>query len=146
MNIHYSWPSEHIVFMGVVFRGGGGPKVGGASMQMHLPHNFRRNGGPLTKRRKCRFLTAYVFVCEYLCVPCAHVCVCVHWREDNNIRHDRIFGIVCWCQCKDTPHFAHFSIRLHLGLQFNWKFSYVQLCACVVAMRLSVCECTRRPH
>lgn len=112
-------------------------------MQMHLPHNFRRNGGPSTKRRKCRFLTAYVRVCVCVCVRvCACVCVGKRTTSDMSVSLALSAGVSARYS---TPHFPHFSFRfvspLHLGLQINWKFSYVQLCACAIRVRLSVCLC-----
>lgn len=85
---------------------------------------------------------------QLMCVcVCACLCVRVRWQEDN-IRHERIFSIVCWCQCKIlhstfSPFFVSFRFvsPLHLGLQINWKFSYVQLCACAIRVRLSVWLC-----
>lgn len=87
-------------------------------------------------------------LCACVCVRvCACLCVRVRWQEDN-IRHERIFSIVCWCQCKIlhstfSPFFVSFRFvsPLHLGLQINWKFSYVQLCACAIRVRLSVWLC-----
>lgn len=115
--------------------GGGVAKVGDSSMQMHLPHNFRRNGGPSTKRRKCRFLTAYVRVCVCVCVRvCACVCVGKRTTSDMSVSLALSAGVSARYS---TPHFPHFSFR----------FVSFRLCilVCKLIENFPTCSCVRVP-